>query len=181
MFFSDAQLSGYLYGLEHYPTWTVDGRLIVNAEKVENHSIGDKVIPSNFFGQPNAEYISAVIFSNSGTIPKFNRMGYQEGYNTDNVKIIRIGTYFNHDPNAAKPLSFFHNLDKILKQRNGKETWGEGLVVFHNPNAKHPIPIGFFPNACHSYIENGVFFADAPVFHPFVSITNVIELTRKKS
>jgi hypothetical protein len=76
LFFSDASLAQYLYGLRHYPKWAEDGTLIVESQEVVSHKVGDKVIPSNFFKQPEAEHVSAVVFSNSGTFSKFTRMGY---------------------------------------------------------------------------------------------------------
>ena len=172
LFFTDSALLNYLYGIEHYPSWTYDGRLIVNENEVTEHKLGGKIIPSNFFRQETADYISAVIFSNSGTMPKFNRMGYQEGYNTEKVKMIRMGHCYDPNPNSATPLPFSHDLD----ERKSKETWGEGMVVFLNPQAKYPIPIGYFPDACHGYIEGGEFMANVPQFHPFASITNVYQI-----
>ena len=80
LYFSDSSLGQYLYGLRHYPDWIEDGHLVVKSEEVKDHKWGAKVIPSNFFQQPNAEHVSAVIFSNSGTYTKFCRMGYQAGY-----------------------------------------------------------------------------------------------------
>lgn len=43
--------------------------------RVDVHRWGPKEIPAGFFRLPGAENISAVIFNNSATISKFNRMG----------------------------------------------------------------------------------------------------------
>lgn len=52
------------------------------------------------------------------------------------------------------------------------ETWGQGLVVFLNPNAKNPLPHDYFVDAAQEYLENGKLLSDIPpVFHPYSSKT----------
>lgn len=174
LYFSDSSLGQYLYGLRHYPDWTEDGHLVVRSTEIRNHKWGAKIIPSNFFGQPNTEHISAVIFSNSGTHTKFCRMGYQAGYYRGNVRVIRHGTCYDPDPDATKPLEFSYEVDDppVL------ETWGQGLTVFHNPGALFPVPRGYFANAAEMYIEDGRLTADVPRFHPYMSQTIFIPLDR---
>lgn len=103
-------------------------------------------------------------------------MGYQEGYKTDNIKLMRQGTYYNHDPNASMPLPFVHDLDEILEERGGKAPWGEGLTIFHNPYAQFPLPFGLFPDACEVNLENGYIVGYVPKFHPYVSMTHIINI-----
>lgn len=165
--YSASSLSQYLYGLRSFPTWTENGEMIIESKKIDSHQNGEKVIPSNFFAQPDAEYISAILFSNSGTIPKFGRMGYQAGYHRGNIEMIRTGFCFNPDPNSAEPINFTYELDTPPVD----EKWGQGLVVIHNPNALHPIPLDYFFDAAQNYLKNGAIAADVPPFHPFQSIT----------
>ena len=174
LYFSDSSLGQYLYGLRHYPDWTEDGHLIVRSTEIRDHKWGAKVIPSNFFGQPNAEHISAVIFSNSGTYTKFCRMGYQAGYYRGNMRGIRHGTCYDPDPDATKPLEFSYEVDDppVL------ETWGQGLMVFHNPRTLFPVPRGYFVNAAETYIEDGQLKSDLPRFHPYMSQTIFIPVDR---
>jgi len=98
---SDSNLIGYLYGFEN--SWRHDesGNLQITTQEVIEYRMGDKVVPSNFFKQPNSEYISAVIFSNSATISKFNRIGKLKGYGDPNIRMVRMGNMHDHDPNAA--------------------------------------------------------------------------------
>ncbi len=67
---SRAALERYVYGYEH--DWHFDalGSLVIMPQKIETHSWGDKEIPSGFFDQPGSENVSAILFSNSGTIAK---------------------------------------------------------------------------------------------------------------
>lgn len=167
LYFSDSSLSQYLYGLKHFPDWTEDGRLVVKTSAIEGHMWNAKIIPSNFFKQPDTEHISAVIFSNSGTYAKFQRMGYRAGYYRGNLTFIRKGICYNFKPNATKPLPFSYNLEEPPIT----ETWGQGLMVLHNPNALHPIPRDYFPDAAESYLEAGVVKTDLPPFYPYMSQT----------
>ena len=47
-----------------------------------------------------------MLFSNSGTIAKFNRMGVIAGFGSPRVLVIREGTHVDHDANATTPKSF---------------------------------------------------------------------------
>lgn len=171
--FSDSSLGQYLYGMRHFPEWDENGQLIVKHDSPKEHRVGQKVIPSNFFGQPDTENISAVVFSNSGTIVKFNRMAFQAGHRPENIRMHRIGHCYNPDPNAAMPLWFEYD----VATPPIAETWGQGLSVMLNPQSLHPLPDKFFVDAAQSYIRGGVFCTDVPRFHPMTSKTMVFRIT----
>ena len=65
------------------------------------------------------------------------------------------------------PTFFSYNLDEPPLV----ETWGEGLVVLHNPNCLHPIPRDFFIDAVQGYIKDGTFMTDHSSWHPISSKT----------
>lgn len=177
-----AALSDYLYGLHHHATPDDDGNLIITSTKIEAHVLGAKKIPSGFFYQPDAEHISAVIFTNAGTWGKFTRMGYHAGYHRGNLLLARSGVCHNHDPRATEPLPFAYCLHDDVHT----ETWGEGLEVFHNPRALIPLPRGYFPDAADSALENGLLNSLVPAFHPFTTemmngAVKGFEFTREQS
>ena len=178
--FSDASLAQYLYGQNVSAGWTPGGTLEVKTDIVESHVSGEKAIPSNFFGQPDTEHISAVMFTNSGTYAKFMRMGYQHGIGADNMRmgyqhgigadnydVSRFGTCYNPNPDAKDPTYFSYS----LAEPPLVESWGQGLVVFHNPIALNPLPRNFFPEAVQIYMEEGEVKADHPGWHPISSKT----------
>lgn len=170
--FSDSALTRYLFGLEQTGIWTQDGELEIDSTSVKQHTVGEKIIPSNFFGQAGTEYISAVMFTNSGTNAKFARMGYQHGVGCDVIDITRSGFCFNPDPDAMDPTFFSYNLNEPPLV----ESWGQGLVVFHNPNCLHPVPKDFFVDTVQSYIEGGSLASDCPGWHPIASKTYILYL-----
>ncbi|MEE1982799.1 hypothetical protein [Shewanella xiamenensis] len=166
MQWSSNALINYLYGVKHTFSHDQDGKLIISALKIEKHQVGEKVIPSGYFFQPDVENVSAVLFSSSGTISKFNRIGRQAGFGPDNIIMHRFGTCHDHDPNASLPKQFSY---KVTTESN--ETWGEGLSMFHNPNAKHPVPEELFPSIAHHYFDEGQIVSYLPEFHPYSSMT----------
>jgi hypothetical protein len=101
-------------------------------------------------------------------------MGKLAGFGDSNVKLIREGFAYNPDPNATKPLPFCFDVepDKCT------ETWGEGLSMYHNPNAENPLNIELFPGIVHHFIdENNVMrsiYSNVHPFFPFNSKTLVI-------
>ncbi|TNF09577.1 MAG: glycosaminoglycan attachment protein [Gammaproteobacteria bacterium] len=173
MLWSSTALETYLYGVRHEHHYE-NGQLVIDPIKIDKHIKPDGTeISSGFFFQPDAEYVSAILFSASGTISKFNRLGRQAGFGSPNVRMFRIGTCYDHDPNASVPRIFKYEVTE-----NSQETWGEGISMFHNPNAIHPVPIELFPSIAHHRFENDQIVSILPEFHPFASQTMHIRLTK---
>ncbi len=175
--FSDSALTSYLFGLKQSGSWSQDGELTVSTASVEKHAVPDKSIPSNFFQLPDAEHVSAVVFSNSGSLAKFDRMGFQHGYGVATFNLTRFGTSFNPDPDAMDPTAFLYDVG----QPPLIETWSQGLVVNHNPNARFPLPDGFFGPVVDSRLKGGRLVSDLKGWHPINSKTHVLHLGDAKS
>ena len=116
-----------------------------------------------FFALPGAENVSAVLFNNSGTIAKFKRMGVLAGFGSRRLKMFRKGYAVNPDPNATLP----HPFQYVVNASDPCETWTEGLDVFHNPRAKHPIEPEILPDAAHHWLlKDEQIESLMPTFHP---------------
>lgn len=170
-------LSRYLYGLEQTGSWAYGGRLKVSVAGVGEHAVNSKTIPSSFFGQPGAEQISAVLFTNSGTVTKFARMGYQYGIGCGTTHMTRWGYSFNPHPDAMDATFFMYDLD----EPPFVETWGQGLLLMHNPRAVHPLPRTAVADLVQNYFEDGIVKADHPSWHPFTSKTVIRHMGTVKS
>lgn len=133
---SSTPLANYLFGSETKWYRDEDGHLVISQSELDTHR-AHKEIPSGFFRQPNTEHVSAVLFCNSGTIPKFNRIGQQGRHKSDAVRMLRYGTCYRHDPDAVKPNGYLYDVDDPAGH---KETWSEGTVLIQNPHALHPLP-----------------------------------------
>ncbi len=165
---SDSYLINYLYGIQHLWKYNKSGKLNITESQIFEHTAKNKSIPSNFFGLPNSENISAVIFSNSGTISKFNRIGELQGYGNNRIKIVRRGINYDHDPNSSTPVDFAH----VVGERGSDENWSQGISMYHNPKAKYPIDVNLFPNILHGHYNSG-FYASIPKFFPLSSHTEI--------
>ena len=121
-------------------SWSKDeaGKFHITEHPIKEHTWGSKTIPSGLFNEPNSEYVSAVPFSNSGTLPKFNRMGKLAGFGSERVLMKRIGVRHNPDDNATEGLPFSVNVEPEEYSEDGSH----GVSVFLNPRAVHPVPPG---------------------------------------
>ncbi len=167
MTWTSTALINYLYGVGHDFSRDGHGQLIISPVKIEIHEYEGKQIPSGFFLQPRSENISAVLFSASGTVSKFNRMGRLAGFGVPEQRMMRAGMRHKHDNNSAIPEPFFFE----IKHGEVTETWAEGLSMFHNPNAKHPVDQELFPNIAHHFFDDGQIVSYLPEFYPYGSYT----------
>jgi len=180
MTWSRAALINYLYGVRDEVVIdgeTVKPKMVIGKEGLEpavktisEHTYGKKTIPSRFFAQPDAEHVSAVLFSNGATITTFGRMGKISGLGDHDVKMLRMGTWVTDDLGTAVPFMTDVDADDY------DEAWGDTVTMFHNPWAKNPIPVELFPNISHAIFDlmtNQVRYRFVPK-HVLTSVTNVI-------
>lgn len=167
MLWTHMALAEYLYGMRSRKVITTTGTTVEEVS-ITGHAYGNKIIPSGFFQQPYSENISAVLFSNSGTISKFHRMGKIAGFGDQSVKMFRTGKRYDHGEGIIEPTDFSFEINEWVK-----ETWSEGVSIFHNPNAKTPLPEESFPLVAHHFIENGRMVSHLPEFFPLVSVTHI--------
>lgn len=171
MTYSQGALFIYLYG-RRVDWWMDNGELKMVAAEVEQHEYQGKVIPSGFFDLPGAKNISGVLFSNAGTLAKFDRMGVCAGFEAPKHKYFRAGFRFNPDPNAAVGDYFFEEVGKD----GYEETWCDELQLFHNPNAKHPIAPEWFPDIAHHNFIDGKFVTLDSHRRVLSSYTNIMRI-----
>jgi hypothetical protein len=169
MCWSYSSIGQYLYGMRWKHLFDSHNALVVVPEKVQVHRYGGKEIPSGFFLQPGAENVSAVLFSNSATLPKFNRMGKLAGFGDPRVKMNRCGLRYDHTANAATPAPF----EVEIEPDKYDESWGQGAEMYHNPRAICPIVPELFPGIAHHFLENEIMRSSLPAFHPYTSKTKI--------
>ncbi len=176
MTFTQSALWPYLYG--HRVEWKmVDGHLNVSAIKNQEHKFGEKVIPSGFFDQPGAENVSAVLFSNAGTLSKFDRMGVIAGFAAQDHTYLRVGHRLNPDPNATMGIPFAED----VASPDYTEFWSDELQIFHNPNAKIPLDHAWLSGLTQFYFADGEQNSIIPDHHVWGSQTLILASTPPKS
>jgi hypothetical protein len=170
MTYTQSALWQYLYGHRIY--WEFEGdKLVIKPQKIGEHKYGGKAVPSGFFDQPSAENVSAVIFSNAGTIAKFDRMGVVAGFAAEGIGYLRVGMKYNPDPNAVMGDQFVDDVTSVTYE----EHWTDEIQVFHNPNAKHPLPFDNLVGATHHYFEEGVLKSISPLGRVLSSYTIILQ------
>lgn len=168
MGWSRTALSEYLYG-RRIRLVEVDGEKRVINETIEIHTWEGKEIPSNYFDLPDSENISAVLFTNAATITKFNRMGKLAGLGSKDVRLIRTGYLFNPDPDVLQPIQFSADVGSPEYE----ESWSDSLMMYHNPNALHPVNPEWFGTISHLWIdkESGEFMGYHQPYDVLSSVT----------
>ncbi|MCA1681997.1 MAG: hypothetical protein LC700_02415, partial [Actinobacteria bacterium] len=88
----------------------------------------------------------------------------------DNVVLVRHGTAWDPDPNASDPVSFVD-----IVSEGYPETWIQGMDVYHNPNALHPLDPDLLPGAAHHrLIADGQIETTTSAWAPLESLTSTI-------
>jgi hypothetical protein len=167
MIWSAPAIEDYLYGVR--ASWTKDevGTLHITETPIAEHEWKGKKIPSGFFNLPDAEHVSAVLFSNSATLSKFGRMAKLAEFGNPDVIMFRAGTRHNFDPNATEPLEF-----KVEVTPNKySENWSQGVHIYHNPHALIPIPDDLFEDCSQHFFRNGRRVAILTETHIYASRT----------
>jgi hypothetical protein len=150
MTYTQSALWPYLYG--HRVEWEmIDGELFVRAVKGGDHIYKSKSIETGFFDLPGAENISAVVFSNAGTLAKFDRMGVAAGFLPKDHKYFRVGLRYNPDPNAVHPVPF----SEEISRDDYVEYWSDELQIFHNPKATIPLGEHIFGGVTQHFFKDG--------------------------
>lgn len=161
-------LVDYLYGYKYDHSFDEKGNLIITPTPLENYRKENGTeIPTGFFFQSGNEYVSAIIFSAHGTVAKFNRMGKQAGLGNKANSLIRFVTLYNHAPNAVKPIFTGYEVNE-----DSNETWSEGVIIYHNPNAKIPLDPDLFDNkVAQCFFEEKMIKSFMPEIFPYSSFT----------
>lgn len=159
-------MTEYVFGVRH--SIDENGPLI---EWIKEHVWGNRREKSGFFRYPNAENISAVIVNAQGTLPKFNRLGYLARFGSRRVRMVRTG-FARDEGNLENPVPkpFEHK----VHEPGYTETWVEGMVVLHNPQARIKLHPQMIPGASHEFLQaDGRIMSLVPEFHPVFSQTAI--------
>ena len=83
--------------------------------------------------------------------------------------MLRYGTCYRHNPNAARPDVFLY---EVGDPAEGRETWREGTHLIRNPRALWPLPDAWLGAAAEQNLRGGqVVVTHREPFLPFMSIT----------
>jgi hypothetical protein len=164
----DDSLARYLYGgWDIFPFWVKHNGIYTKTVPIRSHTFDGRQLASNFFSHPSSEHVSAVVYSNTFTETKFVRMAIQDG-SEPKFQAVRIGTALvRMDCDlVASEFEFV-----VGENESPVETWAEGVTIFHNPNAIHPLPHDFFESTNSYEIQGTKLLRSVKGFHPLDSFT----------
>ena len=150
MMWSREALIGYLYGMSAEVT-EIDGERVASATEA-SHLLGASGFPAGLFRNGAHAELSAIIFTNACTLGKFNRLAISAGAPDHGLRYVRYGKFFDRTPGALDGLRFCMDVASDEYRElwpQGYEPWCAELEVFHNPFARHPLPLELLPEATH--------------------------------
>ncbi|CAN7805737.1 hypothetical protein LJR267_010648 [Paraburkholderia hospita] len=156
MVWSREALVCYLYGF-HSEEIEIDGERVISATYVDR-LLGEQAIPAGLFRTGEHPGLSAVIFTNTCAISKFNRVAVSGGAATKGLRYVRIGEFYDRNPGARRGIPFCLDVASAEYRRlwpRSYEPWCADLEVFHNPFAQYPLPPSLLPEATHWLVEEG--------------------------
>lgn len=151
MVWSHTALPLYLHGVGVEVLRRADGSVYGFEKPLGPHVVGEKVVATNFFGQVENRHVSAILFSNAGTLTKFNRMGVRAGFGDPTVTLTRRGILNDPSPAAFEAIPFEINVEDPRYH----EDWADEIEVHHNPNAAVPLDPALFEDVAQFFLEEG--------------------------
>lgn len=168
LFYADAPLLRFLFGLDLVQRLG-PGVAIPRSGRITEHVGARKTVPSGWFMHEGNEHVSGVLFANSGTVPKFNRMGYRMGHRHPLLATMcRYGFEFDPDPRSFTPRYFVEEVADV------DERWTEGLVLIHNPVAAVPVDPDLFEGVSQVFADGQELLLIPAERHVFTQFTTII-------
>lgn len=118
-----------------------------------------------FFWDNQAGSISAVLYCNAFTVSRFFRLAFA----TAKSPIVAIRSGVCYRPHSSSDFGGCKFEFQVGDPAAPRETWDEGVTLFHNPFAAHPLPQGFLPASSTISIRDGYIYREVLGFHPLVS------------
>lgn len=167
----DESLARYLFGVERLNGWSNHNGLLVRESPVVAHSFNGKTIPSDLFASDEANNLSAVIWCNQFTIPRFFRIaaeahGLPSGVHSAVVHGVRCG----YDGYSAETFEYAVGDGAVAR-----EMWSRGVTVFINPHVRIPLPENVVTCTSTFRISGGRLVREVLGFHSLTSLMKVVE------
>lgn len=165
MTYSFPAIISILYGLNQKVAKKNDGYITLENEtgitfKKEKGEVNPLLLNDQY------KHVSAIMFSPCGTLSKFNRMGAQAGYGSNEKKLYQVKMCYNTSEDAIAPDVIGGIIDESCR-----ETWADGMQIFHNPLAEIPLDPNLFPHAGHHFYKDGILESLMPENHVISTIT----------
>ena len=134
------------------------------------YGTGGLAARSAFFKRPEACPISAVLYCNQFTVPRFLRLSAKFDEMPEVVAVRRGTCYLGRDSSAPELTNFEYRLGDSAAP---DETWAQGVTLFLNPNATHELRAEALPCTSVFSMPGGKLLRQVAGFHPVVSFMTI--------
>lgn len=141
---------------------------------IDEHRWKDKVIPSGFFMQPDAENISAIIHCNQATIGKFLRMGFLAEFGRRDLDIIFSCDALLGNCRPSQSLMLDVTNDAY------EEYWRDSVIIYHNPRATYELNPSLFSGVAQVFYDESGFTVIKPNYFPLNGRTHYRKSEKQK-
>lgn len=117
-----------------------------------------------FFALGENYFISAVLYCNAFTVPRFFRLSIPE---SPELVMMRKGYYLEDSSESQFLVSEFNY--RVGDNSAPKETWAQGVTVFLNPYAEIPLDPFALPCTSRFLVRDNFLIRDIIGFHPILS------------
>ena len=142
----------------------------------EGHITLPSVRRTPFFLDPENRSVSAVLFTNQFTVPRFFRLGTALPRH-DVQAVIRTG--FCYEDAGGPAHSIYEYQYRLGDPRVPAETWSQGVTLFINPEADVPLPDGALPCTSVFEVRQGRLRRIVAGFHTVTSFMKVVVSERQ--
>jgi hypothetical protein len=125
---------------------------------------------TGFFSLPNAESISAIMYCNAFTVPRFFRLSTSLD---DATKMVAVRKGLFYAVGSDGDLSIREYQYRVGSNSFPKENWSEGVTLFLNPNALVPVSQQLLPSTSFFSVQNGYLVREVHGFHPLTSFMQI--------
>lgn len=146
------------------------GALYYTDENLVDCLYGINGTTSGFFSLSDAESVSAVLYCNAFTVPRFFRLATPLD-DAAKVGATREGMYYSVESDGE--LVEREYLYRVGSHPSPKETWHEGVTLFLNHNARIPISKEILPCTSTFSVENNYLVREVHGFHPMTSFMRI--------
>lgn len=127
---------------------------------------------TGFFSLPEAEVISAVLYCNAFTVPRFFRLATPLD-DTAKMSAMREGMYFAVESDGELVVREYQY--RVGSHSSPEETWHEGVTLFLNHNARIPISKEILPCTSSFSVEDRYLVREVHGFHPLTSYMQIYD------
>lgn len=167
-YYIDDSFARYLYGGYDVHPRLVDRHGLPLTVPIRSHTYRGRSVKPGFFQSTYSEMVSAVLYCNQFSISKFLRIAIQTGIET-RIQGTKWG--FLETPGRNEEIEIREYECNVGGPSAPIETWGQGITIFHNPNAKNAIPPGFFTTTAVYEQKDGALVRTVHDYHPLISFT----------